>query len=320
MLFRRQTKKRQSIEREELLNVRPSPEQAHAGRMRLVTIGLSVAFLVALVWFVCWKGGSYTLNHCVYNSPAFSIRQIDVQTDGVLSAESIRNWAAVRSGENLLVLDLMRLKRDLESQPWIKTVAIERLLPHTLKLRVSEREAVAQTMVMQPHFIGDFEKTIFLLDEDGFTMKPLDPKYQASQTGMSIDHLPMLLGVQVNEMQAGRQVESPQIRAALDLLIEYERSPMYGLVELQRINVSSPEILQVTTSQGAEITFSLNNFDLQFRRWRAIYEMYEKSGRAVASLDLSIANNLPVRWVAANTLQPIAPKVVRPLRLRKKHV
>lgn len=296
-------------------------DQVRAQRMHMTAVGVGTVLMIVLVWVVFWKGGQYVLNHYIYNSPSFAIHQIEVQTDGVLSSEAIRNWATVRRGENLLALDLMRVKRDLEAEPWIERVAIERLLPHTLKLRVSERDAVAQTMVMEARSNGDFEKTVYLLDEEGYTMKPLDPKFQASpQPGTAIDQLPMLLGVQVNEMQVGKQVESSQIRAALALLIEYERSPMYGLVELQRINVSSPDILQVTTSQGAEITFALNNFDFQFRRWRAIYDMYEKSGRAVASLDLSIGNNLPVRWVAANTLQPIAPKATKPMRPRKKHV
>ena len=80
---------------------------------------------------------------------------------------------------------------------------------------------------------------------------------------------------------------------------------MSGLASIDRINVSSPEILQVTTSQGAEITFSLDHFDVQLRRWRLIYDQYQKWGKAIAFLDLSISNNLPLRWVAANTVQPM---------------
>jgi hypothetical protein len=89
---------------------------------------------------------------------------------------------------------------------------------------------------------------------------------------------------------------------------------------LQRINVSAPEILQVTTSQGAEVTFSLSHFDRQFRRWRMIHDLYQQSGKAIASLDLSIANNLPVRWVAASSFPPAPPRAVKPSQTKRKHV
>ncbi len=46
-----------------------------------------------------------------------------------------------------MALDLMRVKRDLEMQPPIQFVAVERVLPHTLKITITEREPVAQTMV-----------------------------------------------------------------------------------------------------------------------------------------------------------------------------
>ncbi len=61
--------------------------------------------------------------------------QIEVQTDGVLTAETIRRWAMVQTGQNLMALDLMRVKRDLELQPPIQFVAVERVLPRTLQTR-----------------------------------------------------------------------------------------------------------------------------------------------------------------------------------------
>jgi hypothetical protein len=91
-------------------------------------------------------------------------------------------------------------------------------------------------------------------------------------------------------------------------------------VEIEDIDVSVPAILKVTTSQKAQITFSLSHFDTQLRRWRLIYDRYQKSGKAIATLDLSISNNLPVHWVAAATLPAVAPRALQPTRLKRKHV
>jgi len=79
-------------------------------------------------------------------------------------------------------------------------------------------------------------------------------------------------------------------------------------------------VLQVTTSQKAQITFSLGNFETQFRRWRIISDQFQQWGKAIASLDLSISNNLPVRWVAAAALPPAPPHPPKASRPRRNHV
>jgi cell division septal protein FtsQ len=213
----------------------------------------------------------------------------------------------------------MTVKRDLELQPPIEFVAVERILPHTLKLSISEREPIAQTLVTIGRNGGGLAQAVYDFDHGGYTMKPLDTPWRTAQPAAD-ERLPILVGVQAGDVQLGRQTESPQIQAALRLVEEFNHSQMAGLVELQRINVSEPEILQVTTSQGAEVTFSLNHFDTQFWRWRLIYDQYQKWGRAIVSLDLSIANNLPVKWVAASTVAPLPPHLAKPSRTKRKHV
>ena len=225
----------------------------------------------------------------------------------------------VKTGQNLMALDLMRVKRDLELQPPIAFVAVERLLPHTLKLDISEREPIAQAVVTRGLPGGALAQAVYDFDEDGYAMKPLDPRWRTAPPPAS-ERLPILVGVQAGDAQPGRQVESAQLRAALRLVCEFDHSRMTGMVEIERINLSVPEVLQVTTTQGAAVTFSLDHFEAQLRRWRVIYDQYQQWGKAIASLDLSIDNNLPVRWVGAASVPPLAPRAVKPPRTKRKHV
>jgi len=318
--LKRKPKNRRFTERPHLLDVKLRTSQTRAARLRFAGMGLSITFALVVIAFVFWRGGEWLLDYFIYKNDAFAIQQIEVQTDGVISSDAIRQWAAVKSGDNLLALDLMRVKRDLELQPAISFVAVERVLPHGLKLRVSEREPIAQTVVSQPRARGGFDQIILHLDEAGFVMKPLDPRLRAAPPAAPNEQLPIIVGVNASELQWGKPAENPQLRAALKLLSELYHSPMAGLADVQKINISTPEILVATTSQGAEITFSLGQFDVQLRRWRMIYDQYQKWGKAIASLDLSIANNLPVRWVAAGAVPQLGPKVLKPSRTKKKHV
>jgi hypothetical protein len=212
------------------------------------------------------------------------------------------------------------VQRNLEMQPPIQFAAVERVLPRTLKLTVNERDPVAQTMITQRRPDGAVEQDIYDFDADGYAMQPLDPGWRATPPAAG-ERLPILLDVPACDVQLGRQTESPQIRGALQLISELDHSPMAGMVEMKTINIGVPEILQVTTSQGAQITFSLNRFDAQLRRWRLICDQFQKWGRAITWLDLSIDNNLPVCSVALNAM----PALPEPLpgktpRTKKKHV
>lgn len=302
-----------------MLDVKLRTSQTRAARMRKVGSGIAILFSLLIVGFVLWRGGEWVLNGLIYQNEAFTIQKIEVQTDGVLTREIIRTWANVKLGENLMALDLMRVKRGLEMQPPIQFVAVERQLPHTLKLTVNEREPVAQTIVTQIRPGGVTNQAVYDFDEDGYVMKPLDPVWRTTLP-LPNERLPILMGVPASDALLGKQVTSPQIRAALELVCEFDHSPMTGMVEIERINLSTPEVLQVTTTQKAEITFSLNHFDMQLRHWRLIYDQYQKWGKAIATLDLSISNNLPVHWVAANAVPPVAPHALKPSRPKRKHV
>ena len=61
------------------------------------------------------RGGG--LRRLLYENPAFATHHLDVETDGVIAREQLRRWAGVKLEDNLLALDLERVKRDLELVP-----------------------------------------------------------------------------------------------------------------------------------------------------------------------------------------------------------
>lgn len=317
--LKRNAKNRRTTDRGNVLDVKLRASQARAWRMRIAGVALTLLFSLAVIGFALWRGSQWLLNQTIYENDAFAIERIEVQTDGVLTSQTIRQWAAAKRGQNLMALDLMAVKRNLEMQPPIAFAAVERVLPHTLRITINERDPIAQTLVSWGKAGGGMDQAIYDFDEEGYTMKPLDPRWRTAPPAPN-ERLPILTGIAATDVALGRQVDSPQIHAALRLLSAFAHSPMTGMVEVQQIDISTPEVLRVQTTQGALVTFSLDNFDRQLRRWRLIYDQYEKWGKAIASLDLSIANNLPVRWVAANALPPLPVHAPKPSRVKRKHV
>jgi len=100
----------------------------------------------------------------------------------------------------------------------------------------------------------------------------------------------------------------------------FESSAMANVVELKKIDVVSPEVLIVTTGQGSEITFSLDNFEQQLLRWQKIHEECARANRTIATLNLAVADYTPLRFTESSVIPPSAPKNVKPQRIRRRNV
>jgi hypothetical protein len=319
MWFKR-TPKNRRLGREQVLDVKLRSSQVRAARTRMTAVSLGAVFATVFGLYLVYRGGEWLLNRLVYENKAFAIEEIDAQSDGIIPVDQLRRWAGVKPEVNLLALDLGRVKRDLEMVPLVRSVSVERILPHTLRIRVIEREPIAQVNVPRPRASGGIEMSVYQIDSDGWVMLPLEPRDRATSANHSDEPLPALCGINANTLQPGRRLSSAQVQAALQLLVAFEQSPMAGLVDLKRVDLSSPEALLVTTGQGSEITFGFNDFEQQLRRWHVIFESGRKTGNAVATLDLAVTNNVPLRWLEASAVPPATPKLSKPLRSRKKHV
>jgi cell division protein FtsQ len=308
MWFKREQRNRR-LNRGHVLDVKLRSEQVRATRIRLALMAISVPAVTIFGLYLLWRAGDWALDKFVYENAEFAIQRVEVQTDGVIAPDQLRDWTGVKPGANLIALDLASVKHKLEFWPVIDSVSVERVLPRTLKIRVTERKPIAQ--VNMPHVNGanGVVISVFQLDAAGVVMQPLDARSNVIPLSqMKGGRLPVISGLNVSQLQPGHRVTLQEARAALQLISAFGRSPMAGLVDLRSIDVSAPGVVVVTTGQGGEITFGLQNVEQQLRRWREIYDLGRRNNRAIASADLAVANNVPVRWMEMNAAPVVAPK------------
>ncbi len=316
-LGKSKNKRKRQMER---LDVNLRNERVRAQRVRVLGVGFGVLFALVVVVFGVWRGGEWVLDRLVFASDQFAIRHIETITDGVLAPQHIEKWAAVRKGQNLLGLNLWEVKRNLELVPIIRTASVERTLPHTLRIRVTEREPIAQIVSLTADPKLGLQNRVYHVDPTGHVMLPLDRRLAADPASLPDDSLPMLTGVNAADFSLERGISTPQFKAALQLIDQFEGSPMSGVVDLRRIDVSAPDVLTVVTGAGAEITLALHDLEKQLRRWRQIHETGVKLGKQVATADLSVVHNIPVRWLEAGQAPPQNPSPVKSTRPRRRHV
>ena len=306
MVFRAKRRNSKSG-RKKLLSVKVQSQQAKRERLRWLRSLSALAAAIAGIIAVCWQGGAFALNRLVYENESFSVRQLDYRTDGIISVGQLKQWGGVSSGDNLLKLDLLRIKRDIELAPRVKAASVERFLPDTLQVRVAERVPMAQVWAWQRDGAGvtDYDCVRVQLDETGHVMSPIDGYSVVAPEKQAEWSLPVVSGIELKKLKSlapGRPAGLPKLRAALGLIGEFRRSPLAGVVDLRVIDLSQPRILRVTTGDGGQVDLSTDRLARQLNRWARIRAHGQKFGLAIETVDLSVTNNVPVRWMLSPTI------------------
>ena len=118
-----------------------------AGRVRRNQRRIAVERLLAilrnvLVALGVLAGAGWLYLHTRSDS-RFAVKHVEIagaaHTPHAMLEAQTRQYA----GLNLFRIDIARVQRDLESLPWIRRVNIEKKLPDTLRIMISEREPIA---------------------------------------------------------------------------------------------------------------------------------------------------------------------------------
>jgi hypothetical protein len=102
----------------------------------------------------------------VYQSPAFSVRAVNVEGAQRLSAARLTELAAVPESSTLLRLDAKGIQSRVEADPWIASVEVRRSFPSTVILTVTERQ-VAVVVDVSSSQSGE-PSLSWLVSRDGF--------------------------------------------------------------------------------------------------------------------------------------------------------
>lgn len=321
MVSRKATRNRR-LKHRNILDVKLRLRGQRLARVRMVVMAMVVALGTVIGLFLIWRGGEWALRELVFENHSFAVRDVQIEAEGVIPRAEILRWSGVREGQNLLGLDLGRVKRDLELVPLIRSAAVERVPPNTLRIRITEREPVARVLAPQAAVPGEDPRIVsYFLDRDGFLFGWESTEAWGHSFAAAGTRLPIVRGIPGRELRPGRDIELASVRSALGWAAGFKGSPMAGLVDVRSIDVSIPEVLQVQTSEGSLITFSHGRTDQQFRRWWHVHELGRKQGKIIQSLDLSITNNSPVTFLdAVGPLErpAVAPWVPAPQK--KRHV
>lgn len=182
--------------------------------LRAVT---GLAMIAGIGSGVVWGARKY-----VKTSTRFSVAEIVTTGGKRRGPDDIAQIAGVAKGQNVFSIDLERSRAKLAADPWIESAEMSRQLPGTITIRVQEREAAG--LVAMP-------EGTYLVTRDGAVIKRVGE-------GDPLD-FHVVTGVALKQLVDDREGATRAIRKALDLALDYDRSPLAQRAPLEEVHVEA---------------------------------------------------------------------------------
>ncbi|PYL46601.1 MAG: hypothetical protein DMF32_12190, partial [Verrucomicrobia bacterium] len=245
-----------------------------------------------------------------FQNPDYQIKTIELQTDGTLQREQVLKAADLHEGANIFSINLARVRDRIQQLPQADEVEVVRKLPNEIDIQIVERKPVAwitsETEINDP-FASD---AAFLVGARGVLMKQkkLLPEYLG---------LPLIVGCAGESLEAGKTIESPQAKTALQLLRLTESSFLQRF-QIREIDISKNYCLLVTDKNHSRIMFGLNDLEEQLRRLQVFLDYCDNTKQELETLNLVAQRNIPVTFtspaadVINDTLEPaVEPRIMK---------
>lgn len=272
-----------------LLNVKVRAVTARRQRRQKIGSFFWKSALLVILCITAWLGVSTALDKFFFSNSDYTLKRVTLELDGVMTREEALEETGIREGENIFRIDLANAEKALRTIPQVADVCIERHLPDHIAVTITARHPVAWVAPADKDADPfDPEKSL-LVDDTGFLMKP-----RIIQADFY--HLPVIYGVQSDNIRDGEPLLNEDLHRALALLDETARHPEC-LLNIRTMNISRGYCVDVVSDRNAHITFSTDDFSEQLGRLRQLLEHCRDTGRELDSVNLMVRRNTPVTFV-----------------------
>ncbi len=233
------------------------------------------------VWIGCKEGW----RRWVWENPEYFVRDPEVKTDGTLTREQILSAAEIVEERNILTVDLGRSRAALEKLPQVESAEVLRTFPNHVAINVTERRPIAWVTLKKEEDPTTSDHA-FLIDARCIVLRSrvLLPEYY---------HLPVISGVETENLVPGQRVNAFDIQAALELVRLNADSTRF---QVRNIDLAKGYCLVVTDQRRAKITFAFDKIDAQLGRLNRLLDVIEPTKQEIQTINLIPERNIPVTF------------------------
>lgn len=219
------------------------------GLGRVALVGGKVLALLLLLAGVGF--GGYAGYRRVMSSTYFTVQRLEVQAARRASAAEIVRLMQAAKGRNIFTVDLSALRRNVLAHPWVKDAQIERELPGTLRVAITEHKARA--LLLMGH--------LYLVNDEGEVFKRVELD--------EAEGLPVITGIARLDFLNQPQAVKPRLRQALAYLDRYYSQVRPRLAELHL--GERGEVTMVMERGGVAVRMGTDVTDERLQRLDAVW-------------------------------------------------
>ena len=259
------------------LRSRAAPTSTRPLPTRQIVIGAVVTVLILVAAFLIFN----RVERFLINDPRFALNgpegaaetpTLEVAGAAHASHRAIQAVFAGDSGRSVYMLPLADRRIALRAVDWVKDVAIARIWPNRIVVRILERKPVA--------FVAVAANRFGLIDADGVILPPAADRFT----------FPVLAGVRVTD-----KIEDRRDRVQRMLRLTGELGDQ--ATQVSEIDVSDRDNLKVTQPwEGRIVTLHLgdHNFALRYRNFVNNFSAIKQRLPGAVNLDLRLEDRITV--------------------------
>ncbi len=246
--------------------------------------------------------GKTAVQESLFKNPRFSLRQIHVITSGMLTPAQITRATGLVEGVNLLTINLRDVRERVMQLPAVESASVTRDFNGKLTLAVTQREPVAWVKCAHLNWLPKQPGRSLLVDASGVAIP-------AETVLPDMADLPVVEDDTIDQITPGAPIESARFASAASLAKRLAARNEEDKVKLRSVHAPNRYALIASFSDGADVTFSVDNVDAQLGRYEQLRANAIGRGWKLASVNLVAERNTPVTMQAE---VPVAPRVVDP--------
>lgn len=237
--------------------------------MKSAMLYLGRVLTVAFILFSLGYALQYAQNSS-YGRERFAIRHLDIT--GVQNADKAALEALVRRSlpANLLQVDPGQIREIVESEPWIKSATVRRVLPDRLVVALEERQAAA---------IATIDGEFYVVDADGSVLDRYSARHKL------IDG-PIVKGLINVARENAREDNQARMRAYLAVITDFRAAAEDYLSYISEIDVENPrKVALIPTDEPIPVFVGNQGFLRRYQTFKNNRNLYEELKRQYGTIE-----------------------------------
>jgi len=255
-------------------------------------MGKAVKLLVVfvLIGLICW-GGYRGVNHLFLGNEKYRLQEINLETNGHLDHARLVSVTGIDLNTSIFAINTDDISEQLCKLPEVIDCDVDRRLPGTLKVNITERVPVVWLECEQLNFPGRKDGGI-LADEDGITFPCEGNMWQSSRD------LPVIVvsKAKKDSFVHGSKMKHSEVMRALHLVETFTAHHVRAQWQAERVIIVNDYSMEAVCNDGTRAVFGMYDHERQMSDFVTICEHSLETGRSVRHANLIPKENIPVRF------------------------